>query len=338
MDIIVEKIVYAAGKDSDEKALIEVFSIEETLAEWKHVQTVETKENAVFAVDREKNLLYATSQESCRLTVFCIGSGGTLEPLQTVPLGLSGAENLHLQKDTLWAVGGACGVVAVHNLKEDGMLDGLKGCFSLDGECGPNKERQIWVAPRQVISPECSDYVWIVDSAQDNVRAYSVDYEAKPSQLFEIKLRPAACPFKMAVSQSKKMAYIITEGVSLLVVCQYDGLGELTPLQMHLLAIEDDVSVKSCAVDICLSHDGTKLYIAIAGSDRINVYDVADDGTVKFSTGFVSGGKDLISVLPADNGVYAVHSAGEILLYRDDGKTEHAAFVPNVQSAVLLVR
>lgn len=140
-----------------------------------------------------------------------------------------------------------------------------------------------------------------------------ITYEVSPTltlrRLFTYQMTTDHKPGQLVFHPHIKVAYLLHEGASSLDVLFYDGVGEFEHFQT-LSTLLEAPPLMNKALALCLSTDGSYLYVCNSGCDLITVFGVQADGSLTILESLSSHGKNLRDILltPDQGYLIAVHT------------------------------
>lgn len=263
---------------------IEVFSINDSTGEWKHVETVETLENPSYLTfDKTERFLYVVHGDTTKASAFCADeSTGKLEHINTVDLG--GSNPVYILPDRtnsalLIACLGTGDIVSVRR-EEDGSLGPVTHRYMFDGNEGEKK----MTCPHQIYYDRKEEHLFVslkgikktTIPALEGLAVFSFCPETGFEKLQSIKGRNFDHCRQVTLSPDNRFVYMLNELQSVIVVLDYDEKsGEIRPFQVVQTLPESCVNTgRLLAGTICCTEDGAYLYASNRGHDSIAMFSV----------------------------------------------------------------
>lgn len=203
-------------------------------------------------------------------------TGGTLEPVQTVPS--DGLEPAHLALDPsgrfLVVANYADGVLCVLALGTDGLVESVSDRVQLVGSSA-HPVRQTGPHPHQVLFDPVSGELLVADLGADAVIRYVLGADGRLTEMVRIGLPPGSGPRHAAVHPDGEHLFVLNELASTVAVFRREG-DEVVPESLVSTLPADD-RTPSFASALALTAAGDRLYASNRGHDSITVFDWTGD-------------------------------------------------------------
>jgi len=313
---------------------INVYAMNPTTGEWKHVQLLGGLENPSYlAFDRQRKFLYTVHGDKQSVSAFKIdAASGTLSLINTQDCG--GRNPVYLTPDVtnkfMIVANYATGSVAVLPINTDGSLGGVCDLAKLQGEPGPHKTQQASLHPHMVAYDRAQRFIAVPDKGGDQVCVFKFDAAQRklvPNDPPRVKSREGAGSRHIVFHPTKGFAYLANELDSSIGTYAYDvEKGVLKPLQI-LPATPSSFTGDNTAAGIAIAPSGKFVYLSNRGHDTIAIYAVDGRTGLLNSVGWQStqgGGPRFFTLDPSGTLLYAANELTDtVVTFRvdvDNGK------------------
>ena len=224
----------------------------------------------------------------------------------------------------LFACNYGSGNLCVYALDENGGLEGEGEIYSFSGS-GTHRERQATPHPHQAVLSPCEEYLLVCDLGCDCVyvfrifRLFRKRHDSKNASQMNKKhleflhrfLVPSGgegCqpfgPRHMAFSDCGAYLYVLGE-LSPSVIAYAWNNGTLRYIEQQPVFPAAGPYPENAAAEIVCYQK--KIYISVRGDDSISVFDICDDGTLKYKGKVACGGKT-----PRSFAIFAPNTLGTL--------------------------
>jgi 6-phosphogluconolactonase len=226
-----------------------------------------------ITLDTAKKFLYSGNESGAgSASAFSVNSqSGALQFINSVGAGGQPAHvAIHPSGKYLLTANYTGGTVAVFAIQSDGSLGANPQIISHFGALGPNAARQEAPHPHMMLPDSSGKYVLVNDLGLDVTIVYSFDAGAgKMTEVNRIAATPGDGPRHLAWHPNGKVVYSINELGNVINVYQWDGAGNLTPIQLDFSTLPAGFLGTSGAGEVLVDAAGKFLYGSNRGSDNI---------------------------------------------------------------------
>jgi len=167
------------------------------------------------------------------------------------------------------------GTVAVFTIQADGSLSSNPQIISHFGSLGPNAGRQEAPHPHMALPDSTGKYVLVNDLGLDATIVYSFDAATgRMTEANRIAAPAGSGPRHLAWHPNAKAVYSINELSNTINVYQWDGNGNLTPVQENVSTLPSGFKGTSGAGEILVDAAGKFVYASNRGNDNIVIYSI----------------------------------------------------------------
>jgi 6-phosphogluconolactonase len=226
-----------------------------------------------IALDTTKKFLYSGNESGAgSASAFSVNSqSGALQFINSVGAGGQPAHvAIHPSGRFLLTANYTGGTVAVFSIQSDGSLATNPQIIAHFGALGPNAGRQEAPHPHMMLPDSTGKFVLVNDLGLDVTIVYSFDTgSGKMTEVNRIAATPGDGPRHLAWHPNGKVVYSINELGNVINVYQWDGSGNLTPIQLDFSTLPAGFLGTSGAGEVLVDAAGKFLYGSNRGSDNI---------------------------------------------------------------------
>lgn len=277
-----------------------------------------------LSVSEDNDYLYAVAQEGEMGGVHAYQIDSETGDLKMINGQLTeGAPPCHLQvhDDKLVTGNYHKGKVKLLHVKEDG---GVERVSSAQHEgTGPHKRQE---KPHVHFAGETPDgkYIVVCDLGTDELVTYQIEGDALV-RVHTLNVKPRSGPRHIVFHPNGKIAYLLTELSSEVIVLDYSGEDGSFTEKQTIRAIPGDFTETNDASAIHMSSDGKFLYTGNRGHNSIALFSVSEDGKeLTFIEHTATGGewpRDFV-LDPSEKFIVASNQhSGNLVLFARDAET-----------------
>ncbi|MDI6653918.1 lactonase family protein [Gluconobacter japonicus] len=275
---------------------INVYHVNDTLTEWKHLQNISTPDNPSFlSLDQSGGYLCAVHGDSNHISSYAIDrQNGLLQHRSGVECG--GRNPVHLVFDTtnrfIAIPNYADGTLTSVSFDEaNGMLGAVTSSATLLGERGPHRIEQHCSHPHGVTFDPAERFLYVPDKGLDRIFVFRF-HEGHFRFVDSIPTREGAGPRHIVFHPTKPCAYVINELDCTVTCYRHDSeTGKLTPQQV-VQALPENYTGNGRGAEIALSPDAKSVLVSLRGADLLSVLSIDNNtGTLFLTQSIGSGGK-----------------------------------------------
>jgi 6-phosphogluconolactonase len=226
-----------------------------------------------IVLDAAKKFLYSGNESGAgSASAFSVNSQtGALLFLNSVAAGGQPAHvAIHPDGKHLLTANYTGGTVAVFSIQSDGSLGSGPQIIAHFGALGPNVGRQEAPHPHMMLPDSTGKFVLVNDLGLDVTIVYAFDTgSGKMTEMNRIAATPGSGPRHLAWHPNGRVVYSINELGNVINVYQWDGNGNLTPIQQDFSTLPAGFLGTSGAGEVLVDAAGKFLYASNRGSDNI---------------------------------------------------------------------
>ena len=308
-----------------------------------------------LAISRDNKLLYAALENK----VFNDEVGGAVAAFVIEPVtgklkllnmkATKGKSPCHLCTDSenkyVFAANYNEGTVSMFPVNETGDLSEVSLIVKHEGS-GPNKIRQTMSHMHYVTLTPDEKHLCAVDLGTDTINVYDLDKDQGTLTLnekFTLKIKAGSGPRHMEFHPNGKIAYIITELASEIVVAKFSQENYTFEVMQHISTLPKDHIGESTCGAIHIAPNGKYLYASNRGHDSIAIFNIEQCSgkldIVAHSSTYGECPRDF-QIEPTGNYLYALNQSSDTIVpFKIDpstGKLEIQEGVIKVPSPVCI--
>jgi 6-phosphogluconolactonase len=224
--------------------------------------------------------------------------------------------NTNLEGSYLFSANYERGTVSAYPLKENGAIESPTSIAQHKGS-GPNKDRQESSHVHYVTLTPDHKYLCAIDLGIDEMILYTLSKDGLLSQNSVLSFTPGSGPRHMDFHPNGKIAYILTELSSEVVVLEYEN-GHFNKVQT-LSTLPENYTDFNLGSAIHISPNGRFLYTSNRGHNSIALFAIDEStGHLRFQTHIPTQGE-----IPRD---FNIDPSGQFLFVAHQGSNNIYAF------------
>jgi len=263
------------------------FTLNSTEGKLTDIKAVATLENPTYLnMSSSKEYLYAVVKEgnSGGLAAYSISGNGDLTPINRQ---LSeGSSPCHVSVDSknqfVFSANYHKGIVESHLLNpEDGSIQPSASIMQHEGS-GPDPRQEKPHVHYAGLTPD-EKYLAVVDLGTDSLITYEVNPEGKLTKAQVLPIKSGSGPRHLTFHPNGKIAYLMTEFSSEVVVLRYDQENGSFKEEQYISTLPAEFTENNQGSAIHISADGHFVYAGNRGHNSIAVFAVNEDtGVLSF--------------------------------------------------------